>query len=139
MKMKKINGRTYVMLASAVAALVVALLISARPADEIITRDGATTLVNTTQLGTGVRGFKGTTPVVIHIKNNKVVKVEALPNKETPRFFVRAKALLQQFEGLTVAKARKAKVDGVSGATYSSEALKKNVKLGLDYYKKNKQ
>lgn len=136
--MKNMNRKTYVMLASAVAAVVVALLISARPADEVITRNGKTTVVNTTTLGSDVRGFKGTTPVLIHIEKNKVVKVEALPNKETPRFFARAKALLQQFEGLTVSKARKAKVDGVSGATFSSDALKKNVKLGLEYYQKKK-
>ena len=136
--MKNMNRKTYVMLASAVAAVVVALLISARPADEVITRNGKTTVVNTTTLGSDVRGFKGTTPVLIHIEKNKVVKVEALPNKETPRFFARAKALLQQFEGLTVNKARKAKVDGVSGATFSSDALKKNVKLGLEYYQKKK-
>lgn len=47
--------------------------------------------------------------------------------------------MLQQFEGLTVAKAQKAEVDGVSGATFSSNALTKNVKLGLEYYKKNKK
>ena len=86
--------------------MVVALLISARPADEIMTRKGNTTIVNTTQLGAQVRGFKGATPVLIHIEKNKVVKVEALPNRETPKFFARAKAVLQQFEGLTVAKAQ---------------------------------
>ncbi len=132
------NGKTYVMLVSAVAAVVVAVLISACPANEIISHSGKTTVVNTTSLGTDVRGFKGTTPVLIHIEKNKVVKVEALPNKETPRFFARAKAVLQQFEGLTVSKARKAQVDGVSGATFSSNALAKNVKLGLEYYQKNK-
>ncbi len=136
--MKNMNRKTYVMLASAVAAVVVALLISARPADEIIIRNGKTTVINTTTLGSDVRGFKGTTPVLIHIEKNKVVKVEALPNKETPRFFARAKAVLQKFEGLTVSKARKAQVDGVSGATFSSDALKKNVKLGLEYYQKKK-
>ena len=106
------------MLASVMAAVVVALLISARPADEIMTRKGNTTIVNTTQLGAQVRGFKGATPVLIHIEKNKVVKVEALPNRETPKFFARAKAVLQHFEGLTVAKAQKAEVDGVSGATF---------------------
>lgn len=136
--MKNMHGKTFVMLASAVAAVVVALLISACPDDDIITRNGKTTVVNTTNLGSDVRGFKGTTPVLIHIEKNKVVKVEPLPNKETPRFFARAKAVLQKFEGLTVSKARKAQVDGVSGATYSSTALTKNVKLGLDYYQKNK-
>ena len=104
-----------------------------------MTRKGNTTIVNTTQLGAQVRGFKGATPVLIHIEKNKVVKVEALPNRETPKFFARAKAVLQQFEGLTVAKAQKAEVDGVSGATFSSNALTKNVKLGLEYYKKNQK
>ena len=125
------------MLASMMAAVVVALLISARPADEIVTRKGNTTLINTTQLGAKVRGYRGTTPVLIHIEKNKVVKVEALPNVESPKFFARAKAVLLQFEGLTVNKALKVEVDGVSGATFSSDALAKNVKLGLEYYKKN--
>ena len=61
-----------------------------------------------------------------------------MPNHETPQFFAKAKTLLDQFNGQTVSKAVKMNIDGVSGATYSSEALKKNVKLRLEYYKKNK-
>jgi electron transport complex protein RnfG len=30
------------------------------------------------------------------------------------------------------------KVDGVTGATFSSDAVIKNVQLGLEYYQKNK-
>ena len=41
------NRKTYLMLASVMAAVVVALLISARPADEIMTHKGNTTIVNT--------------------------------------------------------------------------------------------
>ena len=61
-----------------------------------------------------------------------------MPNRETPQFFGKAKTLLDQFNGQTVSKSAKMYVDGVSGATYSSVSLKKNVKLGLEYYKKNK-
>ena len=61
-----------------------------------------------------------------------------MPNRETPQFFGKAKTLLKQKKSQTVSKAAKMDVDGVSGATYSSVALKKNVKLGLEYYKKNK-
>ena len=43
-----INRKTSLMLASTVAAVAVALLISARPAGNIITRSGKTTIVNTT-------------------------------------------------------------------------------------------
>jgi electron transport complex protein RnfG len=39
---------------------------------------------------------------------------------------------------MTVKKALKADVDGVTGATYSSDAVKENVKRGLQYYQKNK-
>ena len=46
--------------------------------------------------------------------------------------------LLGKYEGKSVAKAAKMNVDGVTGATYSSNALKKNVQLGLEYYKTHK-
>ena len=49
-----------------------------------------------------------------------------------------AKTLLAKYEGKTVKKAASMDVDGVSGATYTSKALKKNVQLGLDYYKSHK-
>ena len=32
----------------------------------------------------------------------------------------------------------KKEVDGVTGATFSSDAVKENVKLGLEYYKSHK-
>ena len=40
--------------------------------------------------------------------------------------------------GMKVEDALKAKVDGRTGATFSSDALRENVKLALEYYKKNK-
>ena len=50
----------------------------------------------------------------------------------------KAKKLLEKYEGKSVAKAKKLKVDAVTGATFTSEALKKNVQKGLEYYEKNK-
>lgn len=120
------------------AAAVVIFMVSAMPGDTVISKDNDTTIVNTTSLSKGVRGFKGATPVKIYIKKNKVVKIEALHNRETPAYLNKAKALLAKYEGKTVKKASSMDVDGVSGATYTSKALKKNVQLGLEYYKKNK-
>jgi electron transport complex protein RnfG len=40
---------------------------------------------------------------------------------------------------MTVNKAISAKVDGVTGATLSSDCLRETVKKGLQYYKKNKK
>ena len=131
-------------LKSTVLALGIAILaagslaMSFMPADGIMYKEGKTTVINTTLLGKDVKGFKGQTPLKVYIEKDKVVKIEALKNQETPKFFARAKALLSQYEGKSASKAAKLKVDGVSGATYSSKALKKNVELALKYYKKHK-
>lgn len=98
-----------------------------------------TYVVNTTTLASDVKGYRSTTPLNIYIKNGKVEKVEALKNQETPKYFVQVKnAILSKWNGEKVAKAVKKKVDGVTGATMSSDAVKENVKRGLEYYQKNK-
>ena len=98
-----------------------------------------TYVVNTTTLANDVKGYRSTTPLNIYIKNGKVEKVEALKNQETPKYFVQVKnAILSKWNGEKVAKAVKLKVDGVTGATMSSDAVKENVKRGLEYYQKNK-
>ena len=118
----------------------VALLISAMPGDNPITKEGKVTVINTTTLASSVQGYVDATPLKIYISGNKVLRIEALPNKETPRYFQKVKKnLLGKWNGMTVNKALKAKVDGVTGATYSSDAVKKNVKIGLNYYKTHKK
>lgn len=123
-----------------IALALMGAVVTASAADSVITKqkDG-TVVVNTTTIASDVRGFKGATPVKIYIKKGKVVKVEALPNKETPRYFkqVTASGLLDSWNGKKVSKAKTLKVDGVTGATYSSKAVKENVARGLDYYEKN--
>lgn len=132
------DKRTYGMIAAVLAIVVVAFLISAKSADDIMTQEGKTTVVNTQQLGQKVKGYMGATPVKIYIQKNKIEKIEPLANRETPKYFAKAKTLLKQYEGKSVTKATKTEVDGVSGATLSSDALKKNVQLGLEYYKEHK-
>jgi uncharacterized protein with FMN-binding domain len=48
------------------------------------------------------------------------------------------KAMLNAWDGLTIKAAKSKKVDAVTGATFTSEALIENVSKGLDYYEKNK-
>lgn len=105
----------------------------------IITKEDGMTVVNTTELGKDVVGYVATTPVKIYIKKNKVVKVEALKNQETPKYFVKVKKqLMNKWNDKKVSDAAKMQVDGVTGATFSSDAVIKNVQLGLEYYQKNK-
>lgn len=119
-------------------AAAVLLLSSFITADAILTKDGKTTVVNTTSLTSNVRGFKGPTPLKIYIKSNKITKIETLPNQESPKFFSKAKAVLAQFEGKSVSKVEKLNVDAKTGATFSTKALIQNVKQGVKYYKEHK-
>lgn len=132
------DKKTMSMLLATVAVVLVAFLISAKPADNTLTKVGKTTIVNTTTIGRNIKGFAGNTPVKIYIKKNKIEKIETESNQENPQYFARAKKLLTKYQGMSVKKAVNTEVDGVSGATYSSDALKKNVKLGLEYYQKHK-
>ena len=122
-------------------ALIVAALIlqSWMAADQTITKEYGMTVINTTTLGKNVQGYLGATPLKIYIQKNKVMKIEALKNQETPKYFLKVKkALLEKWDGLKVKDAKNLKVDAVTGATYSSEAVIENVKLGLDYYQNHK-
>ena len=122
------------------AVVVAAVLISCAPNDGVMTKENGVYIVNTTKLGTEVIGYNGPTPLKIYIKGDKIEKIEALPNDETPRFFEMVKAgLFNKWNGMTAKQAATAKVDAVTGATYSSNAVKENVRLGVEYYQKHKK
>ena len=103
-----------------------------------ITEDG-TRIINTTTLGKGITGYAGEVPLEVYIKDNKITKIVALPNKETPDFFKEASALFAKWQGLETEKAITAKVDAVSGATFSSKAIIANVRAAAQYAAQTKQ
>lgn len=114
-------------------------MMSAAQQDSPITKENGVYVVNTTTLATDVEGYNGPVPVKIYIKKNKIEKIEVLKNQETPKYLAQVKKALQTaWDGLTVKEAKAKKVDAVTGATFTSEALIENVTKGLDYYQKNK-
>ena len=126
------------MTVSCCSLMVVALTLMSWKADDTMTKENGMTVINTTTLGKDVQGFLGATPLKIYIQKNKVVKIEALKNQETPKYFAKVKKnLLDKWNGVKVKDAKKMKVDAVTGATYSSKAVIENVQLGLDYYSKH--
>ena len=136
MKMKKW------MLASvcAVALAAAAVMLGCNSNDEHMTKKDGVYIVNTTKLGAEVQGYNGPTPLNVHIKDDKIQKVEALPNEETPGFFQRVQnGLLDKWNGMNVKEAATAEIDAVTGATYSSNAVKENVRIGVGYYLKHKK
>ena len=119
--------------------LVAVVLMSAGKQDGSITKENGSTIVNTTTIAKDVEGYNGPVPLKIYIKKNKIEKIEVLKNQETPKYLVKAKnALLNAWDGLTVKEAKTKKVDAVTGATFTSDAIIKNVQKGLDYYQNNK-
>jgi electron transport complex protein RnfG len=132
--MKKIIA----LMGGAMLLMLAVTLQSAKP-DDVITKEDGMTVVNTTTLGKSVIGYVDITPLKIYIKKNKVVKIEALKNQETPKYFAKVKKqLLDKWNDKKVNDALTLQVDGVTGATFSSDAVKENFRLGLEYYKKNK-
>ncbi|MBR3514282.1 MAG: FMN-binding protein [Bacteroidaceae bacterium] len=107
------------------------------PADAVISEEDGMTVINTTTLAEDVEGYAGTTPLKIYIKKGKIEKIEGLKNMETPKYWALIKRdLLGKWNGLAVKKAAEQKVDVVTGATFTSEAVIENVKRGLNHYNK---
>lgn len=101
-------------------------------------KDG-TYVINTTTLAQDVEGYNGTTPLEIYIKKNIIVKVVLLKSMETPKYNAKVKKqMIPLYENVKLKKGKKVEVDGVTGATFTSEAVKENVQRGLDYYWKHK-
>ena len=100
----------------------------AAQADDVMKKEkDGTYVVNTTTL------------TEIYIKKNKIVKVVLLKSQETPKYNARIKKqMLPAYEGQKVSKNKYAEVDGLTGATFTSDAVKENVKRGLEYYWKHK-
>lgn len=82
----------------------------------------------------GIKGYNGETPVLIAFNAKQVIiGVYALPNNETPGYAKRVSdaGFYNNWNGLTVKKALKKKVDTVSGATFTSSAVASSVEAAL--------
>jgi electron transport complex protein RnfG len=120
-------------------AIALTIVLMSTVKDEIMTKSKDVYIVNTTKLASDVKGYKGATPLKIYIKSNKIQKIEALPNTETPKYFKMVTSqMLNKWNGMSVKKVATTKVDGVTGATFSSNAVRENVKRGVNYYLKHK-
>lgn len=93
-------------------------------------------VIYTGEIAKKVIGYNGPTPLNITISNGKIAKIEVLDNEESPRYLDKATAkVFPQYIGKTVKEAQKVKADVATGATYTSNALIENIRLGLQQYK----
>ena len=83
----------------------------------------------------GIKGYAGETPVMIAFNlKKKITGVYLLANQETPRFVQRVEqaGYFDSWNGLSIKKARKKKVDTVSGATFTTRAVAQSVQAALN-------
>ena len=111
--------------------------LDARTKKKTTSKKASTTqVIYTGDIASKVIGYNGTTPLNIKVKNGVIEDIEVLPNQESPSYLKRAKdKVLPQYIGKTVAEAKSLKPDIATGATYTSEALIKNIQMGLDQAK----
>lgn len=108
--------------------------LDARTKKKTATKKAATTqVIYTGDIASKVIGYNSTTPLNITVKNGVIENIEVLPNQESPNYLKRAKdKVLPQYIGKTIAEAKTLKPDIATGATYTSEALIKNIQMGLE-------
>lgn len=106
-------------------------------ASEMLAAD--TVVISSIGIADKVIGYAGTTPVEISIANGRIVSVTPLDNDESPRFMrsVVESGLFDRWNGLTLNEAVNVDVDAVSGATYTSTAAIKTVRLTISHYVKS--
>ena len=104
---------------------------------DIYRLSGDTVFVNSVRLGKDIKGYRDVTPVEIAVVNDKVVSVTLLNNHESRGYIrkISSTGFFDAWNGLSVAEAQAQQVDIISGATYSSDAIRKNVSLALNYYR----
>lgn len=118
------------------------LMVITATADNVMTKNGKTYVINTTTL-CNKKGYKAATPLEVYIEKGKVVKIVPLPNKETKSYFaIIVKKLLPLYDNLKVSKAEdlsaQGAVDATTGATFSCKAVQASINAALKYYKAHK-
>ncbi len=103
---------------------------------EIYRISGDTVFVNSVRLGQHIRGYRDVTPVEIAIVGDKVTGITLLNNHESRGYIrkITAAGFFDSWNGLSVKEAQALQVDAVTGATFSSNAIRENVSLALNYY-----
>ena len=90
--------------------------------------------VNSSPYSDDILGYNSITPLTIYIDNNdKILEVEACPNKESRGFMnkVLKSGYLESWNGLSTEEALNHHVDAVSGCTYTSTAISQSLQIRL--------
>ena len=123
-----------------ITLLLMAAFITAEAQQVMRKEKDGTYIVNTTTIANDVEGYAGPTPVEVYIKKNKIVKVVPLKTMDGPKYVAKVKnQMLTKYEGMKIEKKNPLpKVDGVTGATFTSDAMREHINRAIAYYQKHK-
>lgn len=95
-------------------------------------------LINTIEIAKDINGYGGNIPLILHINNNIITKIDILNNSETPDFINKIKnKLLPKYIGKNINDNSINDIDAISGATLTSNAIKLSINRGINYFKGN--
>ncbi len=96
--------------------------------------DGVVCL-NSAPIAKDIAGYGGRTPVKLYVRNGIIERLETEVYSETPSFYdqVVSSGLLQRWDGVSLSEAATMGVDAVSGATFTSVSIIKNVQRVAQY------
>ncbi len=98
--------------------------------------DGSYT-INTIELGKNIKGYNAQVPISITIKNSVIQQVVLYENDETPEYLIDVEnRLLPKYKNLSINNI--SNIDAISGATFTSRAVMRNVDVAVKYYLENK-
>ena len=129
-----------IMMRTFITLLLMAAFVTADAQQVMRKEKDGTYVVNTTTIANDVEGYAGPTPVEVYIKKNKIVKVVPLKTMDGPKYVAKVKnQMLTKYEGMKVDKKNPLpKVDGVTGATFTSDAMREHINRAIAYYQKHK-
>lgn len=100
--------------------------------DTVMSHSAGKTVVSTRDIARDIVGYGGSVPLEITIEEGRITGIEALKNSETPEFFARVRErVIPQWIGMTLDEALQADVDGVTGATLSSDAVNATIRRAV--------
>lgn len=81
-------------------------------------------------------GYGGPVPLLVGLKKDTITKIQLLANNETNEFlkYIKEDQLIQQWEGININQISKMKVDAVTGATATSNAIISGMMLAAAKY-----
>lgn len=106
---------------------------------ETVLNDG-TQIINSTEIARDISGYGGSIPLVVTFKNGILTDIEIGKNSETEEFLntVIGSGIIEQWKGLTPTEILEHKVDAVSGATMTHNAIVGNMMRVAAYVSQRK-